>query len=61
MIQIYNEIASNESNSFKAIKVKSIKRNGFYIASSLRVGSTFADWDEVTCTIITKNRNQDKD
>ncbi len=45
MIQIYNEIASNESNSFKAIKVKSIKRNGFYIASSLKVGNAFVDWD----------------
>jgi hypothetical protein len=38
-----------------------VKRNGFYVAASLRVGNVFNDWDEVTCLIITKTEKESHD
>jgi len=31
-----------------------LKRNGFYVAPSLKVGNVFNDWDEVSCNIVLK-------
>lgn len=36
----------------------SIKRNGFFVAPSLKVGNTFNDWDEVTCKVIFKRGDE---
>jgi hypothetical protein len=52
MIKIYNEISATDTPNTKAIKIKGVKRNGYYIAPSLKVGDTFDDWDELHCHIV---------
>lgn len=61
MLKIYNEIASNQFTSTEAVEIKSLKRNGYYVASSLSVDNTFNDWDQVSCIIITQSQKQHED
>jgi len=37
-----------------------LKRNGFYVAPSLKVGNVFNDWDEVSCNIVLKKIDDDQ-
>lgn len=56
MAKIYNEVIAGEVP--QALKMTSIKRNGFFVAPSLKVGNTFNDWDEVTCKVIFKRGDE---
>lgn len=60
MIKIYNEVSAHEISNRRAVKIRSLKKNGFYVAPSLKVRDVFNDWDEVSCHIVLSDNSEEE-